>query len=58
MRILNDTVNDLATRYGVEPVAMALAEIVGCGSCVSDAVRGANLRDLLEKLSSSPHPSD
>ena len=28
IRILNDTVNDLATRYGVEPVAMALAEII------------------------------
>lgn len=50
VRILSDTVNDLAVRYGIEPVAMALTEIVGCGSCVSEAVRGAGLRELLEKL--------
>jgi hypothetical protein len=58
VRILNDTVNDLGSRYGVESVAAALAEIVGCELCVSEAARGANLHASVEKLSPPEGQSD
>lgn len=58
VRILNDTVNDLGSRYGVESVAAALAEIVGCELCVSEAARGANLNASVEKLSPPEGQSD
>ncbi len=49
-RILNDTVAQLAVRYGVSTVVFALTEIVGCSSCLSDAGRDANLHSLVDKL--------
>ncbi len=57
-RILNDMVNELAARYGVEPVALALTEIVGCELCVNEAARGANLHELVKKLVNPPRRSD
>lgn len=50
MRILNDTVAQLAVRYGVSTVVLALTEIVGCSSCLNDASRTANLHSLVGKL--------
>ncbi len=49
-RILNDTVAQLAVRYGVATVVFALTEIVGCSSCLNDASRTANLHSLIGKL--------
>ncbi len=49
-RILNDTVAQLAVRYGVSTVVFALTEIVGCSSCLHDPGQGENLRSLVGKL--------
>src|SRR5262249_22476814 len=48
---LNHTVGELATLYGVGTVVIALTEVMGCSSCVTDIVeRGASIRALVERL--------
>jgi hypothetical protein len=50
LRILNDMILQLGKRYGVSAVVLALTEIVGCQSCVSDKANGDSLRGLLERM--------
>jgi hypothetical protein len=49
-RILDDTITGLAVRFGVAPVVAALTDVVGCHSCVTSPLRGAGLRELIERM--------
>jgi len=42
---LNDTIGELARRYGATSVVVALTEVMGSSSCATDSVeRGASIR--------------
>ena len=48
---LNDTIGELARRYGAASVVVALTEVMGCSSCATDSVeRGASVRALVERM--------
>ena len=49
-RILDDTISGLAVRFGVAPVVAALTEIVGCYACVTNSLRGAGMRESIERM--------
>jgi len=52
VRRLNHTIGELAERYGVASVVVALTEVMGCASCATDSVeRGASIRALVERMS-------
>jgi hypothetical protein len=54
MRKLNDTIGELARRYGTASVVVALTEIMGCSSCAMNSVeRGASIRTLVERMNVS-----
>jgi len=51
MRTLNHTIGELARCYGATAVVVALTEVMGCSSCITDTVeRGASIRALVERL--------
>jgi len=51
VREINHTIGELATRYGVVPVMLALTEVMGCSACATDSVeRGASIRTLVERI--------
>jgi hypothetical protein len=54
VRKLNDTIGELARRYGAASVVVALTEVMGCSSCAKDSVeRGASIRALVERTNAS-----
>jgi hypothetical protein len=50
VRTLNHTIGQLANRYGAASVVVALTEVVGCSSCVTDVSRGWGIRALVERI--------
>jgi hypothetical protein len=54
VRKLNDTIGELARRYGAASVVVALTEVMGCSSCATASVeRGASIRALVERMTVS-----
>jgi len=54
VRKLNDTIGELARRYGAASVVVALTEVMGCASCATNSVeRGASIRALVERMNVS-----
>ncbi|HBZ70571.1 MAG TPA: hypothetical protein DEP35_12920 [Deltaproteobacteria bacterium] len=54
VRQLNQTIGELARRYGAASVVVALTEVMGCASCATDSVeRGASIRALMDRISIS-----
>jgi hypothetical protein len=50
-RTLNHTIGELARCYGAASVVVALTEVMGCASCMTDIVeRGTSIRALVERL--------
>lgn len=50
-RTLNHTIGELARCYGAASVVLALTEVMGCASCMSDSVeRHTSIRALVERL--------
>jgi hypothetical protein len=50
-RTLNDTIGELARRYGTAAVVVALTEVMGCASCITaSGERGTKIRALMERL--------
>lgn len=51
VRTLNHTIGELARCYGAASVVVALTEVMGCASCMTDIVeRGTSIRALVERL--------
>ena len=51
IRTLNHTIGELARCHGATAVVVALTEVMGCSSCITDTVeRGASIRALVERL--------
>lgn len=54
VRKLNDTIGELARRYGAASVVVALTEVMRCSSCATDSVeRGASIRALVQRMNVS-----
>jgi hypothetical protein len=52
VRTLNNTIGELARCHGVAPVVIALTEVMGCSSCITDSIeRGTSVRRLVERMS-------
>ncbi len=52
VRTLNHTIGALARFHGVAAVVVALTEVMGCSSCISDSIeRGTSIRRLVERMS-------
>ena len=50
VRTLNRTIGQLANRYGAAAVVMALTEVMGCSSCMSDVSCGRGIRALMKRI--------
>jgi hypothetical protein len=50
VRALNQTIGQLANRYGTSAVVAALTDVMGCASCVEDVNRGTRVRALMERI--------
>jgi hypothetical protein len=52
VRTLNHTIGELARRHGAACVVVALTEVMGCASCITDTVeRSSSMRALVERIS-------
>ena len=50
VRTLNDTIGELANRYGAAAVVAALTDVMGCATCMDDVKRGTGIRALMERI--------
>ena len=50
VRMLNQTIGQLANRYGTASVVAALTEVVGCSCCVGDVSRSAGIRAPMKRI--------
>ena len=52
VRQINHTIGELARCHGVAAVVVALTEVMGCASCITDSLeRGTSIRALVERVS-------
>jgi hypothetical protein len=52
VQAINHTIGELARGHGVAAVVVALTEVMGCSSCMTDSIeRGASVRMLVERMS-------
>lgn len=50
VRVLNQTIGELARTHGTAPVVAALTEVMGCSSCLGSRDRGTRMGALVKLI--------